>query len=55
MLLQETPTFQIVDEPELPLLKNRTGYLKSIIYGMIIMGLIACLYVLITKSNSSKL
>lgn len=55
LLLQETPTFQIVDEPELPLLKNRTGYLKSIVYGMMIMGLIACLYVLITKSNSSKL
>lgn len=51
ILLQETPTFQIVDEPELPLTKNRTGYLKSIVYGMVIMGLVACLYFLATKSK----
>jgi hypothetical protein len=29
MLAQETPTFQVVDEPELPLKKNELGYLKS--------------------------
>jgi uncharacterized protein involved in exopolysaccharide biosynthesis len=49
MLLQETPTFQIVDEPELPLKKNRTGYLMSIIYGMIAAGAAGCLFVLVMR------
>ncbi|MGB4774731.1 MAG: hypothetical protein WBP45_06150 [Daejeonella sp.] len=31
MLMQETPTFQVVDEPELPLTKNKLGYIKSIL------------------------
>ena len=34
MLMQETPTFQIVDEPEFPLKKNRLGYLKGIVIGV---------------------
>jgi uncharacterized protein involved in exopolysaccharide biosynthesis len=49
MLLQETPTFQIVDEPELPLKKNRTGYLMSIIYGMMAAGAAGCVYVLVMR------
>lgn len=51
MLLQETPTFQIVDEPELPLKKNRTGYLISIIYGGLIAGVIGAVYLLMKKIN----
>lgn len=31
MLIQETPTFQVVDEPELPLTKNKLGYVKTIL------------------------
>jgi uncharacterized protein involved in exopolysaccharide biosynthesis len=51
MLLQETPTFQIVDEPELPLKKNRTGYLMSIIYGMMAASAAGCVYVLVMRAK----
>lgn len=51
MLLQETPTFQIVDEPELPLKKNRTGYLISIIYGGLISGIAGALYLLLSRKK----
>lgn len=51
MLIQETPTFQIVDEPELPLKKNRTGYLVSIIYGGLIAGFVGALYLLIGRKK----
>ena len=49
MLIQETPTFQVVDEPELPLTKNRLGYLKAIVYGMLFAGLFGAVIVLIKK------
>lgn len=52
MLIQETPTFQIVDEPELPLKKNKTGYLLSIIYGGLIAGMVGALYLLFSRKNS---
>ena len=51
MLIQETPTFQIVDEPELPLKKNRTGFLISIIYGGLIMGIAGALYLLLSRKK----
>jgi hypothetical protein len=51
MLIQETPTFQIVDEPELPLKKNRTGFLVSIIYGGLIMGIAGALYLLLSRKK----
>ncbi len=53
MLIQETPTFQIVDEPELPLKKNRTGYLISIIYGGLITGIAGALYLLLSRKQVS--
>ncbi|WP_276348744.1 hypothetical protein [Daejeonella sp. JGW-45] len=49
MLIQETPTFQIVDEPELPLKKNRTGYLKSMVLGGLLLGFIYALYLLLVR------
>ncbi len=49
MLIQETPTFQIVDEPELPLKKNRTGYLKAMVYGGLILGMMYGLYLVLFK------
>lgn len=49
MLIQETPTFQIVDEPELPLKKNRTGYLKSMVFGGLILGFAYGLYLLLFR------
>lgn len=52
MLIQETPTFQVVDEPELPLKKNRTGYLISIIYGGLFAGIIGILFLLFTQKKA---
>ena len=49
MLIQETPTFQIVDEPEIPLKKNKLKYPKGIILGMFFAGLIYSLYLLLFK------
>ncbi|HEY0668262.1 MAG TPA: lipopolysaccharide biosynthesis protein [Sphingobacteriaceae bacterium] len=49
MLIQETPTFQVVDEPELPLTKNRLGYLKAMVYGMLITGFIGAIVLLARK------
>jgi len=43
MLIQQTPTFQIVDEPELPLKKNQMEYLISIV---VCAGLAVSLYAL---------
>jgi hypothetical protein len=53
MLIQETPTFQVVDEPELPLKKNRIGYLISIIYGGLIAGIFGALYLLVSRKKES--
>jgi len=49
MLIQETPTFQIVDEPGLPLKKNKLGYLKAIIIGMFFTGVLYSVYLLIAR------
>jgi hypothetical protein len=54
MLIQETPTFQVVDEPELPLKKNRTGYLISIIYGGLIAGIAGALYLLLSRKKAGR-
>jgi hypothetical protein len=51
MLIQETPTFQVVDEPEFPLKKNRTGYLISIIYGGLIAGIAGAMYLLLSRKK----
>jgi len=54
MLIQETPTFQVVDEPELPLKKNRTGYLISIIYGGLIAGIAGAMYLLLSRKKAEN-
>ncbi|WP_342647791.1 hypothetical protein [Mucilaginibacter sp. CSA2-8R] len=51
MLSQETPTVQIVDEPELPLKKNRLKYSVSIIAGVILSFLLFGSFILITRSK----
>jgi hypothetical protein len=51
MLMQETPTFQIVDEPEMPLKKNRMRYATGIVMGGILMGMFYCLYLLIRRQS----
>ncbi len=49
MLIQETPTFQIVDEPELPLKKNKLKYPKGIVLGIFFFGLFYSLFLLLFK------
>jgi hypothetical protein len=51
MLAQETPTVQIVDEPELPLKKNRLKYSIAIPGGIIIGLILAVFYLLVTRKK----
>lgn len=46
MLIQETPAFQIVDEPELPLKKNEMKYLSSIVACLIVFVAIYSMFLL---------
>jgi hypothetical protein len=49
MLMQETPTFQIVDEPEYPLKKNKLKYPKAIVISIAISAALYALYLLIKR------
>jgi len=51
MLAQETPTVQIVDEPELPLKKNKLKYSIAILSGLIISGLLFSFSILLTRKK----
>ncbi len=51
MLAQETPTVQIVDEPELPLKKNRLKYSVAILAGIFFSGLVFGFYKLLTRKK----
>ncbi|MCC8423964.1 hypothetical protein [Mucilaginibacter sp. UR6-11] len=52
MLAQETPTVQIVDEPELPLKKNKLKYSIGIATGIFLSGLFFSFYVLFKRKDS---
>jgi hypothetical protein len=52
MLSQETPTVQIVDEPELPLKKNRLKYYLIIPVGILLSGILFSFYILATRKKS---
>jgi hypothetical protein len=52
MLAQETPTVQIVDEPELPLKKNRLKYSIAILAGIFLSGIAFSLYVVLTRKKA---
>jgi hypothetical protein len=47
-LLQETPTIQVVDTPEMPLKKNEVSWLLALIAGAFIGKFITALYLFIT-------
>lgn len=49
MLMQETPTFQIVDEPEMPLIKNKMRFTTGIFMGGLILGTLFCIFLLIKR------
>jgi hypothetical protein len=51
MLSQETPTVQIVDEPELPLKKNRLKYSVAIATSVLICFIIASIIILILRKK----
>lgn len=51
MLAQETPTVQIVDEPELPLKKNRLKYSVGILIGILMAGIVFSFYALLTRKK----
>lgn len=51
MLAQETPTVQIVDEPELPLKKNKLKYSVAILTGILLSGILFSLYALLTRKK----
>jgi hypothetical protein len=53
MLAQETPTVQVVDEPEFPLKKNKLKYSIAILAGIIISGLLFSFYVLINRKKAN--
>jgi hypothetical protein len=55
MLAQETPTVQIVDEPELPLTKNRLKYSIAILGGIIIAGILFGFYILLSRKKQAKI
>ncbi|MDB5116108.1 MAG: hypothetical protein JWQ79_1600 [Mucilaginibacter sp.] len=55
MLAQETPTVTIVDEPELPLKKNRLKYSIAIPTGVLLCGIIFSFYILLTRKKEVKI
>ena len=53
ILAQETPTIQIVDEPELPLKKNKLKYFVTIPTGAVLAGFLFAVIVLLTRGTKT--
>jgi len=53
MLAQETPTVQIVDEPELPLKRNKLKYPYAIFIGMLLSGVLFGVYLTLVKKDTN--
>lgn len=54
MLSQQTPTFQIVDSPELPLIKNRLRYKTAGIAGIALAGALFSIFLLSLREIKLK-
>lgn len=54
ILAQETPTVQLVDQPELPLKKNKLKYIIAITAGVISCLVLLCFYLLLTRKKGLK-
>ncbi len=52
MLMQETPTVQIVDQPDLPLEKNRLKWWQGLAYGGFLGGLLCIAFILFARTNN---
>ena len=48
-LMKETPLLEVIDEPIYPLQKEKFGYAKGIIFGGLLFGFLAILYISISK------
>jgi len=48
-LLRETPLYQIIDEPSLPLLQERPGKLMSLIIGGFIGAFLIMMYLVVRR------
>jgi uncharacterized protein involved in exopolysaccharide biosynthesis len=55
VLAQETPTIQIVDEPEMPLKKNRLKYSVAILMGIFLSVLAFSVFMVIRRNNKKAL
>lgn len=55
MLAQETPTVQVVDEPELPLNKNRLKYSVAILTGLVISGILFSFYIVLIRKRPATI
>jgi hypothetical protein len=55
MLSQETPTVQVVDEPEMPLKKNKLKYPTAVATGAIAMLLLFVFFKLLTRKENQNL
>jgi hypothetical protein len=53
MLAQETPTVQIVDEPELPLKKNRLKYSAAILTGAFLAEMVFFFYIIVFRKRKT--
>lgn len=51
LLMQETPTVQIVDEPNLPLKKNRLKWWQGVMYCSSLFGIIFLIFLLFNKEK----
>lgn len=54
MLMQETPTFQIIDTPDMPLKKNRMKYSSGAITGIFLAGIACCVFLLMSRKKDPK-
>jgi uncharacterized protein involved in exopolysaccharide biosynthesis len=48
-LRKETPLIQLIDKPILPLAKNKTGVLKSLLLGFVISIIFVSLYLILRR------
>lgn len=54
LLMQETPTVQIVDEPNLPLRKNKLKWWQGFAYISLLSGFLFVIFLLFTRNSKSE-
>ncbi|TDO20162.1 GumC domain-containing protein [Pedobacter duraquae] len=51
MLMQETPTFQVIDSPDTPLKKNKLKYSTGIFTGVVLAGFFTALFLMMFRKK----